>query len=57
VINALLLPAALLCLFLLARGALDTGLRPSGWRGAGIGAAFLLAAGLGLYAGLAGVLG
>lgn len=56
VVNALLLPAALLCLFVLARRKLDGDLRPSGLRAAASAALFLLVSALALYAGLVGVL-
>jgi Mn2+/Fe2+ NRAMP family transporter len=57
VLNALLLPMALLCLFWLARKTLGPDLRPSGALGAATGAAFVLVSALGLYAGVVGVLG
>ena len=57
VLNALLLPAALLCLFVLARSELDAGLRPSGARGATTAAIFLLASALGFCAAIGGILG
>jgi len=57
VLNALLLPLALLALFWLARRELDSELRPSGARGALAGLVFVVVSGLGLYAGLVGVMG
>ena len=53
VLNALLLPLALACLFWLARRTLGADLRPSG----ALGAVFLLVSVFGLYAGFAGLLG
>ncbi|MBB4197380.1 hypothetical protein CCR94_13770 [Rhodoblastus sphagnicola] len=57
VINAVLLPVALLALFWLARKTLDADLRPSGAFGAITGAVFVVVSVFGLYAGFVGVLG
>lgn len=57
VINALLLPVVLGLLFCLARQELPAMHRLKGWYAAGTAAVFLLAAGIGLYAGCMGALG
>lgn len=57
VVNAILLPIVLGFLFWLARRELPPEHRLTGWYAATVGIVFLLTAGIGLYAGVAGALG